>query len=134
MVNRHWVSRRWLTEGVVKHFKSGVLRNINQKYGKLKKKEFLHRFISKILFIDTQQLSKMQISWQVFFTDFVDRIGTTYLKYRFLWSCYKLDCLQSILRKFCSYITIFYNKNNSLKSTCVHTCIHTYIHTYIYQE
>ena len=63
MVNKHGVSRRWLTEGVVKHFKGGVLRNINQKYGKLKKKNFfIGLFLHKILFIDTQQLSKMQIS------------------------------------------------------------------------
>ena len=44
------------------------------------KKEFLHRCISKILFIDTEQVSKMRISLQEFFKDFVDRFRTTYLK------------------------------------------------------
>ena len=44
------------------------------------KKEFLRRCISKILFIDTDQLSKIQISLQVFFKDFADRFGNTYLK------------------------------------------------------
>ena len=53
-----------------------------------KKKEFLHVFISKILFIDTEQLSKMQISLRVFFEDFTDRFGTSYLKNRFLWGCF----------------------------------------------
>ena len=40
----------------------------------------LLKLISKILFIDTEHVSKMQISSQVFFKDFVDRFGTTYLK------------------------------------------------------
>ena len=44
--------------------------------------------ISKILFIDTEKLSKMQISLQVFFKEFVERFGITYLKNRFLWSCF----------------------------------------------
>ena len=43
------------------------------------KKWIVHWFISKILFLDTEQLSKMQISLQVFFKDFVYRFGTTYL-------------------------------------------------------
>ena len=43
------------------------------------KKWIIHWFISKILFLDTEQLSKMQISLQVFFKDFVYRFGTTYL-------------------------------------------------------
>ena len=51
-------------------------------YGKLKKK-ILHKRISKISFIDTEQLSimlsKIWISSQEFFNDFVDRFGTTYL-------------------------------------------------------
>ena len=38
----------------------------------------------KKIFRDTEQLSKMQISLQVFFKDFVDRLGTTYLKNEFL--------------------------------------------------
>ena len=46
---------------------------------KKKKKEFLHRCISKILFIDAEQLSKMQISLQVFWKDFVDRFRTGFL-------------------------------------------------------
>ena len=52
-------------------------------YGKLIK-EFLHRFISKILFIDTENLSKMQIPLQVFFKDFSDRFGITYLENGFV--------------------------------------------------
>ena len=43
------------------------------------KKWIIHWFISKILFLDKEQLSKMQISLQVFFKDFVYRFGTTYL-------------------------------------------------------
>ena len=55
----------------------------NQDYGK-PKKEFLHWCISKILFIDIEKLSKMQISLVMFFKDFVDRFVTTYLKNSFL--------------------------------------------------
>ena len=36
--------------------------------------------ISKIVFIDTEKLCKMQISLQVFFKDSVDRFRITYLK------------------------------------------------------
>ena len=42
------------------------------------KKEFLHRYISKILFMDTDQDSKMLISSQVFFKNFFDRFRTAY--------------------------------------------------------
>ena len=52
------------------------------------KKEFLQRCISKILLIDAEKFSKMQISAQVFFKDFPDRFGITYLKTGFLWSCF----------------------------------------------
>ena len=45
------------------------------------KKEFHHRCISKMLFIDMEQFS-------VFFKNFVDRFGTTYLRNGFLWSCF----------------------------------------------
>ena len=48
-------------------------------------KEVLHRCISQILFIDTEQLSKMQIYLQVFFKDFIDRFRTSYLENGFLW-------------------------------------------------
>ena len=65
-----------------------LITNITRSMVNWKKKEFLHVFISKILFIDTEQLSKMQISLQVFFKDSVDRFGTTYLKNGFLWSCF----------------------------------------------
>ena len=44
------------------------------------KKEFFSRCISKILFIDTEKLSKMHISLQVFFNDFGDRFGITYFE------------------------------------------------------
>ena len=63
-MNIHGVSRRWITETDVKHFKSGTLRaitNVAEKeytfYGQLKK--LLHRCISKILFVDTEQLSEI---------------------------------------------------------------------------
>ena len=49
------------------------------------KTEFLHKFISRILFIDTEQFSKMQIFFKVFLKDFIDRFGTTYLKSGFIW-------------------------------------------------
>ena len=52
----------------------------NQEYCKLKKKNFLTGVFQKILFIDTEKLSKMQISLQVFFKDFADRFRITYLK------------------------------------------------------
>ena len=64
-LNKHGVSTRWLTVTNFKHIKSGTLRtitNIIKKeytcYGKLKKK-FLPRSISKILFIDKEQHSKI---------------------------------------------------------------------------
>ena len=85
-MNNHGVSRKWFPEADVKYFKSSTLRTITNKYkyGKLKKKEFLHRCVSKILFIDPEKLSKMQISLQIFFKDFADRFGITYLKNGFL--------------------------------------------------
>ena len=89
-VNKHGVSRRWFTEADVKHFKTGALRaiiNITRSMINWKK-EFLHRCISKVLFTDKEQLSKMQISLQVFLKDFVDRFRTTYSKNGFLWSCF----------------------------------------------
>ena len=43
-----------------------------------KKKEFFYWCISKILFIDTEQLSKTQISLRVFFKDFVERFRNTW--------------------------------------------------------
>ena len=87
-VNKHVVSRRWFTKADVRYFKSGALKTIPNITRSMVswKKESLFRFISKILFIDTEQLSKMQIFSQVFFKDFVDRFGTTYLKNGFLWS------------------------------------------------
>ena len=85
-MNKHGVSRRWFTEAYVKYFKGGwCIKNshkYNQEYGKLKKKKKKKKNPSPV-FIDTEQLSKMQISLQVFFTDFVDRLGTTTLKMDF---------------------------------------------------
>ena len=40
------------------------------------------------MFIDTQQLSKMQILLHVFFNDFLDKFETTSLKNGFLQSCF----------------------------------------------
>ena len=67
LVNKHGVSRKSLTEDDVKQSQT------YQKNVKLKKKEFLHRCISKILFIDKEQFSKMQVFLLLFFNDFVDR-------------------------------------------------------------
>ena len=85
-MNKVGVSRRWFTEADVKHFNCGALRTITNITRSMitEKKEFLHRCISKILFIDTEQFSKMQIFSQLIFKDFVDRFGTTYLKNGFL--------------------------------------------------
>ena len=86
-MNKHGVSRSWFTEAYVKYFKGGwCIKNshkYNQEYGKLKNKK--QKKIPSHVFIDTEQLSKMQISLQVFFTDFVDRLGTTTLKMDFFW-------------------------------------------------
>ena len=76
-MNKHEVPRRRIIETNVKHFKGSVLRTITnttaKEYILIKwKKGFLHRCISKILFIDTEQLSKIWISLDVFFNDFVD--------------------------------------------------------------
>ena len=46
--------------------------------------------ISKIVFIDTEKLCKMQISLQVFFKDSVDRFRITYLKNGFFLSFLKI--------------------------------------------
>ena len=80
----------WFTEVDVKHFKSGTLGTTTNMTRSMVnwKKEFLHRCNSEILFIDPEQLSKMQISSLVFFKDFVDRFGTTLLKNGILWSCF----------------------------------------------
>ena len=45
------------------------------------KKKLLRRPISKILLIDTEQLSKMQISSKVFFNDFVHRFEVVFPKF-----------------------------------------------------
>ena len=88
-VNKHGVSR-WFTEADVKNFVSYALRTITNITRDMVnwKKEFLHSCISKILFIDTEQLSKVQISSQVFFKDFVDRFGSTYFKNEFFWNSF----------------------------------------------
>ena len=101
-MNKHGVSRRQFTETDVKHFKSGALKTITNTvvkeyilYDKLKKKEFPCKHISKVLLIDTEQFSKIQISSQVFFMDFVDWIRTTL----------KMDFFEGICQEFCCYIS-----------------------------
>ena len=84
---KYGVSGRWFTETDVKHFKSDELRTIISAlrtihlYAKLKKRIISQVYIISVyhqcMFIDTEQLSKMWISSQVFFKDFVDIIGTT---------------------------------------------------------
>ena len=75
-VNKHRVSG-------VKHFKSGALRTITKRTRSMVnwKKEFLHRCVSKMLFIDIEQLIYLQVSLK----NFIDRFGTIYLKSRFIW-------------------------------------------------
>ena len=88
-MNKHVVSGTWFTEADVKNFKVRALRTFTDTTRNVvnwKKKDFLHMCISKILFIDTEQFSKMQTFLKVFFKDFVDRFGTTYIKNGFLWS------------------------------------------------
>ena len=89
-MNNHGVSRRWFIEFDVKHFKIGALRTItNITRSKVNWKKWIHsQAYFKDLFIDTEKLSKMQISLQVFFKDFADRFWTTYLENGFLWSCF----------------------------------------------
>ena len=43
------------------------------------------KWISKILFIDTEQLAKMSSSSHLFFKDFFERLRATYFKNGFLW-------------------------------------------------
>ena len=102
------VSRRWFTETDVKYFKSDALRIITNITRSMVnwKKEFLHRCISKILFIDTEQLSKMQISSQVFFRDFVDRFGSCFSK-NLLMDFRIATYLKTELSKKCSWKILF---------------------------
>ena len=85
-----WINMEFLEVGLLKRmlniFREGgasrTVTNITRSmvnWKKKKKKNPSH------VFIDTEQLSKMQISLQVFFTDFVDRLGTTTLKMDFFW-------------------------------------------------
>ena len=103
------------------------------------KKEFPCKCISKnFLFIDTEQLSKMWISSQVFFKDFVDRFGTAYFKNVSLWRFFVDRFQKSYLSKNWIISKVFlkdfdhrfeniYNKNDSLKGTlkmkCFGSCI-----------
>ena len=59
-MNKHGVPRRWFSEADVKHFKIVALRTITNITRSMVnwKKEFLHRCISKILFIYSEQFSK----------------------------------------------------------------------------
>ena len=89
-----WITMEFLEGGLLK-LMSNILSVVhceqsqyNQEYCKLKKKNFLTGVFQKILFIDTEKLSKMQISLQVFFKDFADRFRITYLKNWFFWSCF----------------------------------------------
>ena len=89
-----WITTEFLEGGLLK-LMSNILSVVhceqsqyNQEYCKLKKKNFLTGVFQKILFIDTEKLSKMQISLQVFFKDFADRFRITYLKNWFFWSCF----------------------------------------------
>ena len=107
-------------------FKIFALITTLQEHGKLKKKEFLHWCIWKILFIDTEQFSKMQISLQVFFKDSVDWFGTTDLKNGFLWSCFS-----NILLIHFWIATNLKTGLSKTRNSYIHTYIHTYIHMYV---
>ena len=108
-VNKHRVCRRWFTETNVKDFKSGALRTITNTTRSMVnwKKEFLRWCISKILFVDTEQLSKMQISLQGFFKDSVDRFGTSYIKNGFIWRCFSKFYTVSIMGPHGSHSSMF---------------------------
>ena len=62
-MNKLGVSRRSFSEADVKYLKNGALKTITNITRSMvnQKKEFLHACISNILFIDTEQFSKMQI-------------------------------------------------------------------------
>ena len=105
---------------------SGALRTITNMTRSMVnwKKEFLNRCISKISFIDTEKLSKIQISLQVFFKDFADRFRITYLKNGFLWSCFSkillIDFriatnLKTGLSKKCSWKILFIDFKTTTK-------------------
>ena len=109
------------------------------------KREFLHICISKILFIDTEKLSKMQISLQVFFKDFTGRFRITYLKNGFFWSCFweillidfridtnlKTGLSKKVFSK--DFIHRFwnYNKNNLFKGTLTRNIAKTLVLTFL---
>ena len=97
---------------------SGALRTITNMTRSMVnwKKEFLNRCISKISFIDTEKLSKIQISLQVFFKVFADRFRITYLKNGFIWSYFskillidfrKATTLKTGLSRICSWKILF---------------------------
>ena len=136
LLNNHGVFRRWFTETDVKHFKSQWCIPNNHKYitrsiVNWKKKEFLHRCISKILLIDTEKLSKMQTTLQVFFKDFADRFRITYLENWFFWSCFLkillidfriVTNLKTGLSKKCSWKILFINFKT--KTKIIHLKVH----------
>ena len=86
-----------------------IIRNVTRSLVNWKK-EFLHRCISKILFIDAVRLSKMQISLQEFFKNFVDRFQNSYQSKN--WIVWRV-----FLKDFVDRFWNFYNKNNSFEGT-----------------
>ena len=132
------VSRRWFTKADVKYFKSGALRTItNITKSMVNWKKFLYRCISKILFIDTEQFSKMHILSQVFLKDFFDRLGNIYLRNEFLWKILFIYSATSSTRMIHLKVqihTYIYTRTyvHTYLPTYLPTYIHTYIHTYIY--
>ena len=84
-----WINMEFLEDGLLKRMlnilreggASRTVTNITRSMVNWKKKK--KKKNPSHVFIDTEQLSKMQISLQVFFTDFVDRLGTTTLKMDF---------------------------------------------------
>ena len=85
-----WIIMEFLDGCLLKLMSNRVVQTITNITKSIVKweREFLHICISKILFIDTEKLSKMQISLQVFFKDFAGRFRITYLKNGFFWSCF----------------------------------------------
>ena len=99
-------------------------------------KKFLYRCISKILFIDTEQFSKMHILSQVFLKDFFDRLGNIYLRNEFLWKILFIYSATSSTRMIHLKVqihTYIYTRTyvHTYLPTYLPTYIHTYIHTYI---
>ena len=117
-----------LSSNILRDFKSGLIRTITTKSTVNWKKEFLHMCISKILFIDTEKLSKMQISSQVLFKDF-DNYNKNNLFKGTLKNNIENHWKPSVLIFLIIIWKFIYTNIQTYKHTYIHTYIHTCIHT-----